>query len=100
MPEDHLGLEFEFLAVMAGKTAEALRAADAAGEGDFSEAARMVDVQGDFIDAHILNWIDALIEKVDEFAQLPLYPALMRIAKAYAVDDGRLLDEVKAALAV
>ena len=38
MPEDHLGLEFEFLAVMAGKTADSLRA------DDFAGAARQVRV--------------------------------------------------------
>lgn len=98
MPEDHLGLEFEFIAIMADKTAEALRDADTVADEDFSEPARMVHVQADFIENHILNWIDALIEKVDEFAQLPLYPALMRIAKAYTKNDAALLADVNAAL--
>ena len=98
MPEDHLGLEFEFLAVMADKTAEALRAAEAEEGGDFAESARLVSVQRDFIERHILKWIDSLTAKVDEFARLPLYPALMRIAKAYSQADAHLLEEVQGAL--
>lgn len=92
MPEDHLGLEFEFMAVMAEKTAGALR------EDDLAEAARCVEVQRGFAENHILNWIDDLTAKVDEFAELPLYPALMRIAKAYAQADAHLLGEVAEAL--
>ncbi|MCI8366983.1 MAG: molecular chaperone TorD family protein [Eggerthellaceae bacterium] len=97
MPEDHLGLEFEFVALLAQRTAEALRAQ---GESeDFTAVAGLLEAQRDFLADHILNWIDQLIAKVEEFAQLPLYPALMRFARAYMVDDEQLLQEILAALA-
>ena len=103
MPEDHLGIELNFLAVMAARTADALRAAEGAdGEGEaahLTEARAMVDAQRDFLERHVLNWLDDLIAKVDEFAQLPFYPALMRWARSYLVEDEALLAEVSAALA-
>lgn len=95
VPEDHLGFQFEFLAVMAGKCAAVLRDA----EGEAAELARLLGVQVDFIDHHILNWLDELIEKVDEFAKLPFYPALMRIAKGYVVADRATLAEMEEGLA-
>ena len=95
MPEDHLGLELEFMALLADRTAQALRAAT----DDFAETARLLEAQRDFLTDHILNWIDSLIVKMEEFAQLPLYPALMRFARAYVVEDRELLQEILAELA-
>lgn len=111
MPEDHLGLELDFIATMASRTAALLREANQ-GEGggsseggatnnaepDYSAVAEAARVQADFIEQHILNWIDALIEKVDEFSKLPLYPALMRIIKDQAAQDLVLMREVEAAV--
>lgn len=72
MPEDHLGLELDFLSQMARRTACAIRESDASGES-YAKAAELVVVQLNFIERHILNWLDKLIEKVDEFAKLPLF---------------------------
>ena len=90
MPEDHLGLELEFMSVMATRTAQVLRAS----ELDRDELARLARVQTGFLKVHILNWVDQLAAKVDEFAKLPLYPAMMRIIIAYASDDAVLMEEL------
>ncbi|MBM7000884.1 molecular chaperone TorD family protein [bacterium] len=117
MPEDHLGIEFEFLSRMADRTAEAVDTArserdgrtsetprgpapDAADEADPSETiARLATTQADFVEQHVLNWIDELVDKVDEFAELPLYPAFMRMARQYARDDRDLMRQLATALA-
>jgi len=96
MPEDHLGLEFDFLSVMATQTAEACRAE----EFDAAELSRLAGVQADFCEEHILNWIDQLTEKVDEFAQLPLYPAIMRIAKSFVKNDAEVMHELAISAAI
>ena len=90
MPEDHLGIEFEFMARAAQKTAELL-ANDNDGYGEVLQA---IELQQQFAQVHILNWIDDLIAKVDEFAKLPVYPAFMRFAKAYTKQDEELLEEL------
>lgn len=97
MPEDHLGLELDFLSTMSSRTAQYIRDADAA-DADYEKVAVAVLVQRDFIANHILNWIDSLIEKVDEFSKLPVYPAIMRIVKNQAQQDIDFLDEVHTAL--
>jgi putative dimethyl sulfoxide reductase chaperone len=97
MPEDHLGLELDFISTTSARCAQLIRQADEE-QGDYTQAAEVVRVQRDFITNHILNWIDALIEKVDEFAKLPLYPAIMRIIKNQAQQDVCFLGEVYEAL--
>lgn len=92
MPEDHLGLELEFMASMAEKTKTALEADDSA------EIARCIEVQRTFIADHLLNWLPALTEKVDEFAQLPLYPAIMRVIEGFLKEDDLFLADLKEAL--
>lgn len=89
MPEDHLGIEFEFMALAAQKVAEMLSK-----EGICGDVVQAAELQQCFIHTHVLNWIDDLIEKVDEFAKLPVYPALMRFAKAYTKQDEELLEEM------
>lgn len=90
MPEDHLGLEFEFLAIMSDRCADIARKQGL----DASELEQAIKTQATFIEDHILNWIDQLMEKVDEFAELPLYPAVMHIARGYTSDDKEFLQEM------
>lgn len=100
MPEDHLGLELDFIATMASRMSSALHEAEQSPseQADYSDVAKAAHIQADFIENHILNWIDALIEKVDEFSKLPLYPALMRIIKDQAAQDLLLMREMEAAI--
>ena len=71
IPEDHAGFEFEFAALLADRIADALEA----GEDCSAEVA----AQSDFIEKHMLSWLPMLKDRVDTFAELRFYPALMRI---------------------
>lgn len=82
VPEDHLGFELTFLGNMADKTADAL----ATEPIDESCVADLVGAQVVFVDGHILNWIDALSEKVDEFAESQFYPSVMKLIKGYTAE--------------
>lgn len=88
MPEDHLGLEFEFMAVMADKTEKALATRDISSES----IQELLTTQCDFLEHHILNWIELLDEKVEEYAELPFYPAIMDVAESFVLDDKACLD--------
>lgn len=62
-PDDHIGLMISFLAVLAGREAEALEA------GDNVAARALQQDQADFIDGHVLTFVDewaaAMVEKSD-----------------------------------
>lgn len=83
-PEDHLSFELQFLANMAGKTREALDGGE--------PYADLVRVQLDFIDGHVFNWLDQLIEQVDAHAVSDFYPSVMRIIRGYLVEHRAILN--------
>lgn len=70
-PEDHAGFELEFMAILSDKIAGRLEAGE--------DPAADIAAQSAFIDEHILSWFPQLMERVDEWAELRFYPALMRI---------------------
>ncbi len=90
VPEDHLGFELTFLGNMADKTADAL----AAEPLDAARVADLIEAQVGFIDGHILNWVDALSEKVDEFSESQFYPSVMKLIKGYVAEHGEALREL------
>ena len=90
VPEDHLGFELTFLGNMADNTADAL----ATEPIDKARVADLVGAQMAFIDAHILNWVDALSEKVDEFAESQFYPSVMKLMRGYVAEHKEMLHEL------
>lgn len=86
IPEDHLSFELEFLAHTSKSIAESL-------END-SPVDELIRTQISFIDEHLLNWIPQLQERVDAFAKLPFYPAIMSITKAYLEEYRAVISEV------
>lgn len=58
IPEDHVALEFAFMAAMCQKTADALAA------GDEDEADRCLDVQAAFVNDHLAPWVPRLCDDV------------------------------------
>lgn len=72
VPEDHAGFEMEFMALLCDRIAEKF------GEGGFP--AEELKIQKDFIEEHLLSWLPMLQERVDKYAELRFYPAMLRIA--------------------
>lgn len=85
VPEDHLAFELEFMAHMSDRIAKAL----AAGE----DAAGLMSEQLSFIDEHLLNWVPRLLERVESFAKLPFYPAMVTIALCYIRENRAVIEE-------
>ncbi len=71
VPEDHLSFELGFVAFMAGKTADALDAGE--------DVAALLTTQITFIDQHLLNWLDDLAARVEQYANSAFYPAVMKV---------------------
>lgn len=87
VPEDHLGFELTFLGNLAEDTANALEG----GELD----AGLLEAQTSFIDEHILNWVEMLADRVEEYALTPFYPCVMKVITGYVREHRAALMEIQ-----
>ena len=85
-PEDHLTFEIQFLANMCDKTREAMK--------DDEPVCDLLRVQVDFIDQHIFNWLDKLIEQVNAYAVSDFYPSVMRVVRGYLAEHKAILEDL------
>lgn len=93
-PEDHLGFELQFAAALAGRANEALDA----GDGDALEDA--MALARSFFVHHQENWLPALCEAVDEFAETDFYRGVARMTRGYVESEAAFFDEVASALSL
>lgn len=93
VPEDHIAYELEFMGNMAERVAAAARG------GDAVESSRLAGVSSDFLENHLLNWIDDFADAVQRCSGTEFYPALVRLARAFLREDAATLGEMGAALA-
>jgi TorA maturation chaperone TorD len=88
LPEDHLGFELEFLAVLSERAAAALEA------GDTVEARRVLELSREFIQNHILTWIGLLAERAEKLFETRFYKGVMKAVRGYLELDLEILDEL------
>ena len=86
VPEDHLAFELEFMAHLSDRIVARLRAGESADEE--------LAAQKRFIDEHLLNWLPALGERVERWARLHFYPAMMQVALCYLKENRAVIEEV------
>jgi len=87
-PEDHVSLEFEFMAFLCHKTLDALQ------KCDDEDALGYLEKQKVFLDNHILNWVPTFCKDVERFAQTDFYKAAAKITHGYLRLEGAILDEL------
>lgn len=81
LPEDHLSFEFEFLAILCDRAAEALEA------GDRERAVAILESQTTFIEDHILSWFDDLAELATKILTTRFYRGVLKVTKGYLKVD-------------
>lgn len=79
-PDDHVGLELDFLA------ATCLRALDALDMGAAAEAERCWRTGGEFLHEHVLTWVPQLLAVVGEQAETEFMQAVVHLTEG-ALDD-------------
>lgn len=96
IPEDHLAFEFEYMALMCD------RMADAVGKADLAEAQRILGVQREFHVKHLLNWIDVYCDCLERVAQTTFYRGLSKMTRGWvhleesSIEDAHaLLDDIR-----
>ena len=90
MHEDQIGLECEFMAILAEKAVKALEADDeAALEASLAE-------QHEFVKKHLLNWVPKFAADVTATALTDFYRGLAKVTDEFIRMDGELLEDLNA----
>lgn len=87
--DDHLGLELDFMTLLAEKAQGALEA------GDVGELDGLLDASIKFLDEHLLLWIPSFCETLAESKRGTFYKELAWVMSAYIKVDRAALDEIK-----
>ena len=86
-PEDHIGLELEFMACLCDRHGECLR------KGDVRETAVTAKAQRDFLDGHLLRWVPRFCAALDRFAWTDFFRGMGRLTEGFLAWDRRFLGE-------
>jgi TorA maturation chaperone TorD len=89
-PQDHLGAELRFLALLALREAQAWECADS----DAAQA-RIVQQQG-FLETHLLTWLPDYVVRIQTESPEPFYSAAAGLTLAFAADARADLDLIDA----
>lgn len=73
-PDDHIGLEFNFIAQ------SCLRALDALDQGSTTDASRYYGIGAVFMEQHILEWVPEMLEKAADAAETHFYQGIMYLS--------------------
>ena len=85
-PEDHIGLELEFMAHLCdGWKRCCLR-------GDEKGAAAYLEAQRGFLEAHLLEWASSFCRDVVRFAETPFFAGLAGLTEGFLCWDGSFVN--------
>lgn len=85
IPDDHAGLEFEYMARLCD---DALAAAEA---GDESGLDKSMEEQRQFYNEHIKRWIPLFGEDIRKYARTDFYRGIGRITRGFVAEETQLL---------
>ena len=91
-PEDHMGFELAFCAVLLSRAAEALTA------GDIARAAELVEKERSFVRDHLGVWAPEFASDVKRIARTGFYRALADILLGYLEVDSTVMESLSAEL--
>ena len=88
--EDHVALELEFMQVLAGRAAEALR------HDAQDEAYALLQRSKSFLEDHLGAWTPLLADSMRSFAKTDFYLGLSYLLEGFVESDAELLDDLLA----
>lgn len=87
-PDDHIGLELEFMAILSERTLAAYE------KGDWELYGRLIQGQLAFLHNHLLPWVSAFCRQILEHSFQSFYRGLAFFTPAYLEMDGVLLTDL------
>lgn len=92
VPRDHLGFACAFMARLADRECEALDG------GELEGALASVEMQRAMHAGHLLNWIDAYCDRLDEVAATRFYRGVSKLTRGYVREEKDFIDDSCAAI--
>lgn len=86
--EDHMGIELEFMAVLADRSAQAARA------NDEEQVQSLLLTQNHFLKDHPGKWVVGLTTLMERFAKTDFYRGVAHLARGFIAQDQEFLDEI------
>lgn len=87
-PDDHIGLELEFMWFLTQK------ASDALAQNDFSRLQSLIEAQVNFLDNHLLTWVNPFCSRLAEGTNHSFYKGLALFTTDYLQLDRELLGDM------
>lgn len=85
IPDDHIGLEFEYMAELCEE------AAKAAEDGADAKAEESQKEQKEFFLQHLNRWVPIFAGDVAKYAQTDFYKAIAKITRGFIGEEGKLM---------
>lgn len=86
--EDHIAVEFEFMQIIAQRTADALL------RGDDDEAFNLLLTQRNFAEDHLLSWVPMMTADLKRFAKTDFYRGLAFLTEGFLATDREFLEDI------
>jgi putative dimethyl sulfoxide reductase chaperone len=86
--EDHIALEFEYIAILTRRAIEALEV------NDEDAAYKYMMCQWNFLQNHLINWAPAMAVDMRKFAQTDFYLGLSYLTEGFLADDVEFLNGI------
>lgn len=80
-PDDHLGVELKFMALLCLREAEAIEV------GEHLQATRLVGLQSRFLDEHLLRWVPSYCARIAGEARHAYFVAVARLTASACLRD-------------
>jgi TorA maturation chaperone TorD len=87
-PEDHVSVEFDFMAKLCGWTSQTLD------KKDVNNAIAYLNLQKEFLTEHILKWVPELCKKLGSTATANFYKALAHLTLGFVTIDTEIPDHI------
>lgn len=88
VPEDHISLEFEYMAFMCRETHSALK------DTDWRKISGSLMEQAEFLEQHLLNWIPDFCEDIIKCSETDFYIGIAKITNGFLRMEKNLLAEL------
>ncbi|MGE4466090.1 TorD/DmsD family molecular chaperone [Sphaerochaeta sp.] len=88
IPEDHIYIELEFMAILCGKAQQAMD------EGDTASLKILLDEQRQFVQKHLMNWVPQFCDDVEKHSMTNFYKGLAKVTGQYIKMDMEIIEEL------